>query len=131
MIIVEQPPSAPNFRSLTCMDGAQQSPGIRFGTRSLFLGLFVLAVLFAAYGWLYRRIIEPRRHSDSVERRIESLALRRPPEMSPRQWESAVAWTRNLHGNSLLMFQADGPTIREFDQPPGGEAQGGGDHGNH
>ena len=88
---------------------------IRFGIRSLFLVLTMLAVLFAAYGWLYRRVIEPRQQANAVEKQLEALARRRPKELTPRQWESAVAWTRNLHGNSLLPFQADGPTIRRFE----------------
>jgi hypothetical protein len=43
------------------------------------------------------------------------LALRRPAELTPKQWESAVAWTGNLHANSLLSFEADGRTLRAFD----------------
>lgn len=84
--------------------------------RSLFIILGVLAVLFAGYGWFYRKFEEPLRHSDAVKRHLESLVNRRPHDMSPRQWESAVAWTLNLHGNSLIMFQADGPTISKFEQ---------------
>lgn len=34
--------------------------------------------------------------------------------MAPAEWESAVAWTINLHGNSLLFVQADASTIRTF-----------------
>ena len=34
--------------------------------------------------------------------------------MTARQWESAVAWTLNLHGNSLLQFQASLGDITEF-----------------
>ena len=82
----------------------------------MFAAITVLAVLFAGYGWLNRRFFEPRRQSDAIERRLESLGRRRPNDMSPRQWESAVAWTLNLHGNSLIMFQADGEQIRRLDQ---------------
>ena len=92
------------------------SRGLRFRLRSVFVILGVLAVLFAGYGWFHRKFVEPRRHSDAIERHIESLAARRPKDVSPRQWESAVAWTLNLHGNSLLMFQADGPNIRNFEK---------------
>jgi hypothetical protein len=87
----------------------------RFGIRSLFILLAVCAVLFAAFGWFHRQMIEPRRASAAVEQRLKSLAGRRPKDMTPRQWESAVAWTQNLHGNSLMFAQADGPTIRRFE----------------
>jgi len=89
---------------------------IRFGTRSLLATVAVLAMLFSAYGWFHRKIVAPRRHSDAVQQLIESLVNRRPPEITRGQWGSAVAWTLNLHGNSLLMFEADGPTIEAFEQ---------------
>lgn len=97
-------------------DTQDRRSGLRFGTRSMFVTIAVLGVLFAGYGWLNRRFFEPRRQSDAVEMRLESLASRRPNDMSPRQWESAVAWTLNLHGNSLIMFQAGGEQIRRLDQ---------------
>jgi hypothetical protein len=88
----------------------------RFGLRSLFATITLLALYFAGYGYLERAIFQPRRQSDAIERRIRSLANRRPNDMSPRQWESAVAWTVNLHVNSLIMFQADGEQIRKLDR---------------
>ena len=88
----------------------------RFGTRSLLLVFALLAVVFAAYGWIHRKFVMPRHYSDAVERLIETLADRRPPNMTSGQWGSAVAWTLNLHGNSLLMFEANGPTIKAFEQ---------------
>jgi hypothetical protein len=75
-----------------------------------------LAIFFAAIGWLYRQHLEPHQQCLAVERQLQSLAMRRPVDLSPRQWESAVAWTLNLHGNSLLRFQAGGPAIRAFNQ---------------
>ena len=102
---------------MTSNDGSSNGRhGFRFGIGSLFVAITVLAVLFAGYGWLDRRILEPRRRSESVHRRLESLARRRPNDLSPRQWESAVAWTLNLHGNSLVRFQADGTKLRNFDE---------------
>jgi len=86
----------------------------RYGMRSLLVALFVLAVLFAIYGWFNRRVFEPQRQANAIERHLGSLAKRRPQEMSPRQWESAVAWTLNLHGNSLLRFQASAAKMRDF-----------------
>lgn len=90
--------------------------GFRFGIRSMFVAITLLAVFFASYGWFDRRILEPRRQSEAVQRHIESLAGRCPRDMSPRQWANAVGWTLNLHGNSLIMFQADGTKIRKFDE---------------
>lgn len=89
---------------------------IQFGIRGLFIVLTVLAGLLAGSGWFYRRHVEPRQHADAIEKHLESLALRRPKDLTPRQWESAVAWTLNLHGNSLLSFQADGTTIRRLER---------------
>ena len=88
----------------------------QFGTRSLFVLLAVLSVVFAGYGWLNREYLEPHRRAGAVEQQIRLLAARRPKDMTPRQWESAVAWTLNLHGNSLMFAQADGPTIRRFER---------------
>jgi hypothetical protein len=76
----------------------------------------LVAVLLAGFGWFYRQILEPRQLNDKIEAHIDSLALRRPPELTRQQWESAVAWTSNLHGNSLLRFQTDTPALRQFEQ---------------
>ena len=97
-------------------DTLRRSRGeFQFGIRSLFVLLAVLAVMFAGYGWFHRRYVEPRRACEAIQRRLNSLAGRRPQDMTRRQWESAVAWTSNLHGNSLMFAQADGPTIRRFE----------------
>ncbi|HUQ67995.1 MAG TPA: hypothetical protein VM165_00640 [Planctomycetaceae bacterium] len=101
---------------MTTSDDTPKAHRFRFGLRSLLLAVSVCAVFLAGYGLFLRRIVEPRRQADAVERHLESLAQRRPQEVSPQQWESAVAWTLNLHGNSLLRFQADGPTISRFEQ---------------
>jgi hypothetical protein len=98
-------------KNMSSRSANDRTPGFRFGTRGLFLLLTLLCLLLAAYAWLDRRILEPGRRADAVQCHLESLASRRPDDMSPRQWESAVAWTLNLHGNSFLRFQADGPAI--------------------
>lgn len=89
---------------------------LRFGTRTVFTALALLALCFSGYGWFHRKIVAPRRHADAVERKLESLIHRRPRDMTRGQWGSAVAWTLNLHGNSLLMFEAEGPSIKAFEQ---------------
>jgi hypothetical protein len=89
---------------------------IRFGIRRLLAVVAVLCVLFAIYGWYDRTFIAPGRHSEAVRRSIESLVNRRPADMTRGQWGCAVAWTLNLHGNSLLSFEAHGPTIAAFEK---------------
>jgi hypothetical protein len=82
--------------------------------RRLLVAIAVLSVFFACYGWFHRRFVQPARHSDAIEQMIQSLALRRPPHVTRGQWASAVAWTNNLHGNSLLPFETDAPTLAAF-----------------
>ena len=89
---------------------------MQFNLRQVLLLFVALSVLLAASGWYYRTYVEPMHQARAVERRLHALATRRPADMSPRQGESAVAWTSNLHGNSLLPFQADGATIRRFEE---------------
>jgi hypothetical protein len=69
-------------------------------------GSLVAAILLLAGGvtvWL--RYLEPmRRHRECCERvraDLASLAKRRPPNVSLKQWENVVAWTLNAHGNCL------------------------------
>ena len=81
----------------------------------LFVLTVVVAILAAFFGWVLRQEASGR-HARAVQKRIESLAARRPSDMTPSEWESAVAWTLNLHGNSLLRFQAEPATIRWFEQ---------------
>lgn len=80
--------------------------------------ILILATCVLAAGssaWLFWHTkIAPHRESADVEHVLRSLTERRPPTMTPPEWESAVAWTLNLHGNSLLSFQADAATIRSF-----------------
>ena len=89
---------------------------VRFGMRSLLILFGLLALLFAGYGWVYRKVVAPRRHVDAIEVHLRTLVNRRPDDMSAAQWESAVGWTMNLHGNSLYAFQSDVPTLRAFEE---------------
>jgi hypothetical protein len=84
--------------------------------RWLFIGLALLAVVLGGAVWFHRAYIEPRQHALAIDQDLRALRLRRPENLTPRQWESAVAWTSNLHGNSLLRFQTDLPTLRRFRQ---------------
>jgi hypothetical protein len=79
----------------------------------------IVAFLFISVvggGCYIYRATEPNRRSRAVWALIVSLQDRRPPEITRGQWGSAVAWTRNLHANSLLMFEADAPTIAAFER---------------
>ena len=57
-------------------------------------------------------VVEPtRRHAAfcrEVRADLQSLARKRPPSVSRKQWENVVAWTLNAHGNCLT-FHADIP----------------------
>ena len=72
-------------------------------------GVFVCALITVAIWWPS----ESFRESVKLRAVIESLAKRRPPNMEPRQWESAVAWTINLDANSLT-YRADASSIRSL-----------------
>jgi hypothetical protein len=96
----------------------------RFGLRALLLSVGLLGVMFGGYAWFDRTIAEPMRRVALIERQIESLAARRPSNLTPRQWESAVAWTLNLHGNSLIRFQAETDEIVAFQQRLGKQLAG-------
>jgi hypothetical protein len=97
-------------------EAAEARAGFRFGLRWLFVLVALFAVIFGCYAWLERRVLQPSRQTAAIEKLLESLAARRPSGMAPRQWESAVAWTLNLHGNSLIRFQAEGHEIAAFQQ---------------
>ncbi len=90
----------------------------QFGTRRLFLILSVVSMILAAGVAFYRSFIEPRRISDEIQSHLRTLATRRPQSMTPHQWEAAVAWTSNLHGNSSYSFLGDPniPAMRAFER---------------
>ena len=68
--------------------------------------LIVLAILVAASAgasWLW--VIEPvHRHLEfcrATRAEFESLAKKRPPTVTRKQWQSVVAWTLLAHGNCI------------------------------
>jgi hypothetical protein len=73
-------------------------------------GCLVAAIFLLAGGvafWL--RIVEPiRRHNEFCEKvraDFKSLAKKRPPNVSRKQWENVVAWTLNAHANCLTFHR--------------------------
>jgi hypothetical protein len=88
----------------------------QFTIWSLCIGLTVLTVFLGGAVWYHGLYVEPGQHWLAIEQDIDALRLRRPANLTPKQWESAVAWTSNLHGNSLIRSQTDLPTIRRFRQ---------------
>jgi hypothetical protein len=103
---------------------AESKPRFRFEHGLLLVIVFVVCGLLAGYMWFHYRIVVPRRHADSVERLLQSLVDRRPADVTRGQWGSAVAWTLNLHANSLLPFEADGATIAAFERRLQAKLQG-------
>lgn len=78
------------------------------------IALVLTVALVAGAVWIDYSVLKPHRIGRQIEQQIDSLAKRRPPEMTRSQWTSAVAWTRNLHGNSLISFQCDSATLGNF-----------------
>ena len=75
--------------------------------------LLVIAVSVAVALW-HRQATEPHREAAKIRGLILSMASRRPDNLTSKQWESAVAWTNNLHCNSLVWGFNDGPAIRNL-----------------
>ncbi|MCA8988852.1 MAG: hypothetical protein KDA78_14480 [Planctomycetaceae bacterium] len=78
--------------------------------------LILLALIIATGGGIawFRHIQQPYREAAELRTLIESLAGRKPDNLNTRQWESAVDWTRALHGNTLVWDFRDGKAIREL-----------------
>ena len=81
--------------------------------RRLWISLIVVAVPVAVALW-YRQVTEPDREEENIHVLIMSLTERRPGNLTTKQWQSAVAWTNNLHCNSLVWGFKDGPAIRNL-----------------
>jgi len=73
-------------------------------------------LLITCAGLWFRRIQEPYRETQKLHELIQSLANRRPDQLTQRQWQTAVDWTNNLNGNSLVWEFKDGPAIRTLRQ---------------
>jgi hypothetical protein len=96
---------------------SQTSPRRRRWIGRLWIAFAVILVLLtAAVIRLDSIVLAPQRAARDVERQLQSLAKRRPATMTKQEWDSAVSWTRALHGNSLIGFQAPAPEIRDLER---------------
>jgi hypothetical protein len=86
----------------------------QFGLRSLLIVVTIVALVLGGWYWWNRSVAEPRERNDRIRALVDYLALKRPRDMTRSQWGSAVAWTHNLVGNSLLNFEADVDDLRRF-----------------
>jgi hypothetical protein len=85
----------------------------------LILALVTVAcMLFAWAGWFRSTVWERRRCAAEIGGMLSTLPRRRPPEMTPKQWENAVAWTTsNLFGTSKLYYApVDLPAMQRFER---------------
>ena len=80
-------------------------------------------VVVAFCMWAHQRG-ERRQLEAVIESHIKSLAYKRPSELSKLEWESAVAWTLNLHANSLLSHEANHAAIASLEQEIRERAEG-------
>lgn len=70
----------------------------------------VVAILIATAGGVFWfSVVDPaRRHAEfcqATKAEFESLAKKRPPTITRRQWQNVVSWTLNAHGNCLQFAQ--------------------------
>jgi hypothetical protein len=74
----------------------------------LFCASIGLCVLTAG-ALIWFRMTQPlQRHSEFYHRvraDLETLAKKRPPNVTRKQWEQIVGWTLNAHGNCLASQQ--------------------------
>jgi hypothetical protein len=63
------------------------------------VGLLAVGGAFLLWGNFIQPEAAHRRWYDRVLGDIRALADKRPPDVTPGQWEFAVGWTDNLHGN--------------------------------
>jgi hypothetical protein len=72
--------------------------------RSLLLvfavGVAVPCVSFQA--WAIIPTIGHKEFCDATRAELKTLAEKRPPDVTPRQWDEVVFWTLNLHANCIM-----------------------------
>jgi hypothetical protein len=86
----------------------------QYRLRTLLLFILIASIGLGLCSWFYQTWLERPRIGRQINATINALARKRPPTMTRGQWGSAVAWTSNLHGNSLLFSQAKIEDLRRF-----------------
>jgi hypothetical protein len=80
----------------------------------------VVGLLAVAYWFVIHPPLAHQRWYRAVERRILSLAERRPADVDAKQWAACLHWTWNLHGNyggfTYFDVTARDPFLAEFDR---------------
>jgi hypothetical protein len=95
---------------------SHQCRGCSFSLRSMLLGVLLISLVLAFVAPFVRFVSEQRKFLGlvvQVQEEIESLELRRPPDVPPDQWNRAVAWTRNLIGQVYFLPVASDPDSLE------------------
>lgn len=89
---------------------------MQFSLRKILLIMVAISAVLAIYAHFERQWFSPLRRSHQITDAIESLRARRPSDVTPEAWQAAVDWTRNLHGNSLVPFEASDQQIKVFQE---------------
>lgn len=87
----------------------------RFGIRALLIITTFSAICCAAAVAVRQSIIGRSKAAQRLESLIDGLYLRQPDNLTAAQWRCMVNWTRSLHGNSLIAYQATTSQIGEFE----------------
>jgi hypothetical protein len=86
----------------------------QFTLQTLMVAVAAVAIVCSYVAWYNNRIVAPRRCCDEIRHIIESLATRRPPNVTVGQWEAALFWTENLHVSSMLSHEARLSELRKL-----------------
>jgi hypothetical protein len=75
--------------------------------------LAIICIIVFIGFWFEYTIFKPRRIAEHIDKSIESLYKKCPPDMKDVEWESAVVWTGHISANSWLM-NADLNDLQHF-----------------
>lgn len=89
---------------------------MQFSLRKILLITVAISMVLAVYAHFEREWFSPRRRDLQIRDAIRSLEARRPPDVTPQAWQAAVFWTQNLHGNSMVPFEASDHQIKVFQE---------------
>lgn len=91
-------------------------PPIRFGLRSLFVAVAVVACILGLYAAFVKPHVEHERLIRRFDVCIEQLTHKRPANLSRNQWSFMVSWTMNARWNCLPVqnYITDKPRFHRF-----------------